>query len=573
MSLAQIGLIGGITAGGIIFILVLYIFVISKSHIKKQMREMQRKFSYLDALLVGQDTQYIHRLETISRTNLLYVEKHSYFSLKFQDLYENKDRNIDSQLKQLNTLMANHQYKNIKNRIDDTKTNLDAFEKEVNVFNKELYGIIKLEEESRQEILTHKERFRKLKQSYLDIASSITLVGSSIEKVFAKLEESFAQYDAHVDNAEYEETKNIIPTIEHVLESMGRLLSVMPDLCALVEGVVPNQIKELTDEYEKVVHDSSIPLHHLQFNKKASEWHAKLNSLKKELKNLKVSNVRPTVETIQKEMEHIHDSMGLESEDKVSFEEKLNKTYAESVELEKTYIKICSLLPEIKKVYVIDEDRLTKINELQTIINRLTAARNTLDTYVHSSAQQPYSVLLNKLNELEKEYESSKTGVVDFKAYIDSLKTITEEAYGLVFVYYYRCKQVEYLIRSIAVDDVTNQYAEQINSCYTYINEVDIAVKNKPINVKDLSQRVEQLKTYANVLFDDIEDKYRSAQLAESAIIYANRDREAQSEVDSRLNELEQSFYHGDFNRVYQEANLIYRQNHVENQVAQNNGK
>ena len=49
----------------------------SRSSIKKQVRELERRYSYLDALLLGQDSQYIHRLEIISHTNLLYVEKYS----------------------------------------------------------------------------------------------------------------------------------------------------------------------------------------------------------------------------------------------------------------------------------------------------------------------------------------------------------------------------------------------------------------------------------------------------------------------------------------------------------------
>ena len=51
-----IGIVAVLVALGVL----LYIFVFSRNAVKKQIRELERKYSYFDALLVGQDTQYIH---------------------------------------------------------------------------------------------------------------------------------------------------------------------------------------------------------------------------------------------------------------------------------------------------------------------------------------------------------------------------------------------------------------------------------------------------------------------------------------------------------------------------------
>ena len=74
--------------GGVILLIalfiVIYILVISKRKFKRQIRDVERKYSYLDALLIGQDSQYIHRLEIISHSNLLYVDKHETFQKRFK---------------------------------------------------------------------------------------------------------------------------------------------------------------------------------------------------------------------------------------------------------------------------------------------------------------------------------------------------------------------------------------------------------------------------------------------------------------------------------------------------------
>ena len=68
---------------------VIYIFVLRERIYKKQIREIDRRVQFLHALLIGQDAQYVKRLEIISRTNLLYVDIHTKFLKKFKKHLKN----------------------------------------------------------------------------------------------------------------------------------------------------------------------------------------------------------------------------------------------------------------------------------------------------------------------------------------------------------------------------------------------------------------------------------------------------------------------------------------------------
>lgn len=567
MDQNQLGLlITLISAGSALLIaifVILYIFVFSKNRIKKQIREIQRRYSYLDALLIGQDSQYIHRIEIVSRTNLLYVEKHEYFTRKFKDIYENDDKFVDSLIKQLNLLVANGQYKNIKSTINETKKALEAFEKQVNALDKELYSLIKLEEESRQMILRHKEKYRQIKQIYFNNLSSIEMISNSMNQVFEKLEKLFAEYDAHVEGAEYDDANNLLPTIVKVLDAVEQVLHVIPDLCVLVNDVLPRKIEEISEEYEKYA-SLGIPLQHLMFKNKLANWNKKTKQLKSQLSALHTKMVKEEAAEIQNEISEIHNAINVELHDKDEFESRLKDIYHDSVELENSFVRICSIIPQIKSIYLINEERMNGVEELRKHVNALTTARYGLDNYIHSALKQPFSVLNDKLNSVFDEYTIAKAGVVEFKAFIDSLKTYTEEAYNLIFVYYYRCKQIELALRNINIDTISEEYRSQIAACYDYINDIDQALKVRPIDVEDVNAKVEQLKSYANLLFEQIEEKSRLSQLAESAFVYANRDRQAQSDVNEELIKLENSFFQGDFQKVYQGANSLFRYNHIE---------
>ena len=557
-----VAIVGGAIIAGVLFFL-LYHFVISRNRIKHQVRELQKKYSYLDALLIGQDSQYIHRLEIISRTNLLYVDKHEKFSRRFKEIYENDDKFAESMLKQLNALINNKQFKNIKTVIGDTKKAMKVFEDKVNTLDNDLYTLIKPEEDSRQSILKLKENYRRVKQTFYANSSDLDLVSSSINQVFDKLDQMFVEFETHIESAEYDDAQGLLPTISKVVTALESALSQLPNLCILVNTVIPEKIEDLKKDYD-VLEAQGLPLYNLSFQVKLGEWNNDLNIIRTRLTKLQIANIMESLDALQSEIEEMRELLNNEQNDKKFFEEHNEEIYQNVVDLEKSFLKICSLLPELYRTYVVTDERKEKVEQLKQTMNSLGTTKQSLDNYVHSSLKQPFSTLKGKLDELANQYGVAKEGMEEFKQYIEFLKTSSEEAYTLVFVYYYRLKQVESLLREIAIPEFSEPYHVRIEDCYDLLNEIDKAIKVQPIAVDQINEKVASLKGNANALFDEIENKFREMQLAESAIVYANRDRNHQEDVHQQLSALETEFYQGEFVKVYHEANAIFKRMHVE---------
>ena len=541
----------------------LYHFVISRNRIKRQVRELEKKYSYLDALLIGQDSQYIHRLEIISRTNLLYVDKHEQFSRRFKEIYENDDRFAESMLRQLNALINNKQYKNIKSVINDAKKAMKTFEDKVNTIDNDLYVLIKPEEDSRQSILRLKENYRRVKQTFYANSSDLDLVSSSINQVFDKLDQMFVDFETHIESAEYDEAQSLLPTIGKVVSALESALSQLPNLCILVNSVIPEKINELKKNYD-AVEALGLPLYNLAFSVRVGEWKNDLEVIRKRLIKLELTNIMESLDALQSQIEEVQEQLNNEQSDKQYFEDHNNEIYNNVIELEKIFLRICSLLPDIYKTYVVTDERKQMVEELKQTMNSLGTIKQSLDNYVHSSLKQPFSSLKMKLDELESQYNKAKEGIEEFKSFVEFLKNSSEEAYTLVFVYYYRLKQVEALLREVALPNFTEQYKARIENCYDFLNEIDKAVKVQPIAVDEINEKVTVLKNNANDLFDEVENKYREMQLAESAVVYANRDRNHQDDVHQQLCQLEECFYNGEFVKVYHDANAIFKRMHVE---------
>lgn len=544
----------------------LYYFVLSRKNIKRQVSDLERKYSYLDALLVGQDSQYIHRLEIISRTNLLYVEKYNSFSHRFKEIFEGEDKFCESMIKQLNALVANKQFKNIKIVINDTKKSLVAFENKVNKLDADLFAIIKPEEEARHSILKLKEDYRRVKQIYYANSADLELAGNAFNQVFEKLDRSFSNFESHIESGEYEDANALIPLISRVVGALDNSLSTMPNLCILCETILPNKIKELTNEYHEV-EKQGVPLFNLSFRQKVDKWNFLLDNVRHKLMNLETSGVNDKLDEITREIEETREMLHSEIDDETDFNKSSDILYRRVIELEKSFLKICSVLPEVEKFYIIDEEHRKQIDELKEHMSQLGASKRNLDNYTNSAIKQPYSVLKKKLDVLNQDYEVSYKATQEFKTYLDSLKTTSEEAYSMVFVYYYHCRQVESILRQIGIPSLKKKYNDAIENIYNLLNEIDIALKSRPIDVAYVSERAESLKSMGNEFFDDIENKYRESQLAESAIVYANRDRNHQRDVHQQLTVLEEEFFTGEFLKVYHDVNDLYQRNHVEEET------
>lgn len=556
-----------IAAGGAVLLavlfIVLYLTVISKKRIKKQIKEVERKYSYLDALLIGQDSQYIHRLEIISHSNLLYVDKHEMFQKRFKEIYDNDDKYAEELIRQLHSLVNNKQYRNIRNVISEARKAVNILEESVNSLNDDLYSLIRLEEDSRQTILKLKEDYRLVKQIYYTNANDLELVSASVLKVFGKLDSIFQQYEDHIEKAEYDEAKNLIPTINRVIDALHKIFDELPNLCSLVMQVVPQKIEELNNQYLLLV-KQNLPLYHLSILESVNSFKKEINQIKEGIVDLKIIGLSTRCQEIIKEIDVLEVALAKEVEDKKIFLESKDVIYSKVKALNDHFLSIIGILPEIRKIYVVEEAQEERIKALKDNIDKLWATKRSLDGFLNSATKQPYSVLREKLNNLSNDYESANTALKEFKAYLDSLKSSCEEAFSMVSIYYYRTKQVEHTLRLIALPDITSSYDETIQHVYQLLCDIDGVLKSKPIDVSKINVLVEELKGVANKLFDEVEEKYRDSSLAESAIVYANRDRNHQNDVNQQLSVLEQNFFQGEFEKVYEDANSIYRRAHVE---------
>ena len=537
----------------VLVFLILHFTVFRHIRAKKQVGDLARRFEYLHALLFGQDSQYIKRIENISVTNLLYVSTHMEFKRRFKDVRDQADSTAQSAINGLKDMLSDHRYKALKESLPEVKKTVDYYEAQVNQLNEDLLKVIKPEEEVRQQSLQLKEQLRKIKQDYYVKQADLSLVSTSFEKVFEKLDEQFRSFESFVESAQYKEASDMLPTINGVLNELARVLKDMPNLCVTIQSVVPDKLSSLRNSYEDLVH-AGYPLYPVFVSSYIDEMQAQLEDITKDVKNFELSGASQRLDGIIAKIDEYMEAFSNEKDARIKFEGKCDEVYRLASEIEKKYLRLCNAMTDIRKIYVISPDEQKQIDDIKTQINKSGATRRNLDTLIHSSAKQPYSSLLEKMNELEDEAQKSSAAIDEFTQYLYSLKKDSEDANNVLNEYYFIVAKCEAALREASIPALNEKYGPTLERMHEIIDEVYSSISALPIDVAKINSLVSELKGKGDTVNAELQNQMNAKTLADAAILYGNRARPNLSDLAAALSQSEALYFQGDFKNAYEVA-------------------
>ena len=547
---------------------IVYFLVLRERIFKKQIREIDRRVQFLHALLIGQDAQYVKRLEIISRTNLLYVDIHTKFLKRFKDLRNKNDGDAEAAIASLRDYIDSKNFKAYKENLPRVIQIVDEYDALVNSLNSDLLKVVKPEEDCRQSALTYKEQLRRIKQDYYSKESELLLMSQSFDEVFALLDKKFEDFETLVESAQYDEANSILPNIDEILHELTIHMSELPALCTMVSTVIPEKIASVQSAHKELL-DQKYPLYHLRVNQTIADFEQELENITHSIRIFKVNGIADRLEDMSNKLDAFFTSFDEEKAARETFETNNESVYSTVNLIERNFIKLRNTIPEVGKFFIINEDHKSKINNIQNNINKVGALKRSLDTFIHSATKQPYSILLNKMNELSAASKLIISDIEEYNSYIASLKSDAEKAYNVVFEAYDKVKTAEYQVIKMNVKKVSEKYQPQFDKLYEVLNNIYECLITNPIDIDKVNALLHDYFEIANVILDngEVSQDYNMMLLAESSILYANRHRYHLSDVDSQLSQAETYFQNGDFqNASIMASNILKR-------IKENNGR
>lgn len=547
----------------LIIIIVVGVFIISRSRKKRQIKELEVKYGFIHDRLVNDDKNMIARLEFISTNNIAYLQIHQQYLERYNTILDKQDKQCFIAINSLNELATAKNFKKMKEIIESTRLSVLDFDKLVNSLNDDLWTLLKPDEEIRQLAIREKEKLRNLKDDFNNHYTELKFLEESFTLVFNAIETMFTEFEQLLDAANYDEANEKLPPISKLLDALTKMMVDLPFITTLATQVVPQRIAELQESYEKLEQEK-YPLHHLQIKVTIEKMETELDDIASRLKDFKLEGVKDELDKMTDQIDIFFRQFEEEKEAKSLFDKEQADISNNTYELEREFAKLKRYLPEYKNIYVIDDKYLDQLTLIQNDIDRMSAIKRDLDTFIHSSTKQPYSILLKKMKDLQIEIKKITSTLNDFHDYLGSLKADSERAYDEIRTYYVKLKEAECKIREINVAALSDYLSLRFKQGYAYLDNLNDIINSQPIDVKKLDAVYNEAVVHIDSVLAEVATEDELSLRAEDSIVYANQYRVDFSEVRVSLNTAESAFQEADFARASSEALTVIKKVRVE---------
>lgn len=533
--------------GAIMIILILIILLlIRKSKLNKYRRELEELDREKNEIESAPVVTELAKLETIIKNEKL-EEKYKKWFNSFESIKNDDIPKINDMLIELDSLLENNDSKTFITSVPKVELEIYKARQATDSLLDEIKEMNLSEEKYRRIITKLKTKYRELNDKFNSSKKEYEQIATPIELQFENIEKLFQDFEEYMDKSDYQEVYHIVKGIDIMIDHMEIVIKEVPDLVLLTNRIIPKKIEQITETYEELK-SKKYPLKHLKIEYNVEESLKNVNMILDRIKVLNLENCMFELKTMLEYLDSLFDEFEIErqakkqyEETKKIFEEKLDKTT-------ETVKNIYNQMDDIKSMYDLTDEDIKTID----IVNEETGALNEeYKSYIKSAPRKkiPYSELsvsledyLNKLKRLEDELDITLRNLGNLYDDEARAREQLDEIQELL-------KQSKIRIRSYKLPIITDNYFVQLQEANESILEIIKELERKPIVIKTLNTRVDTSRDLVLKLYNTTNEMIKTAKLAEYSIVYGNRYRSGNINIDSGLNQAQMFFYKGNYKK------------------------
>lgn len=518
---------------------------------KKRLNKFKEELEYLDKekneIESAPVISELAKLETIAKNDKMEEKYRAWFD-SFDHIKNEIIPKINDMIIDLDIYLDKKQFKDYV--IHVAKTELAIYKARTATDNllDEIKEINLSEEKYRKIIIKLKARYRELQSIFENKKSDYEDIANVIELQFENIEKRFQDFEDCMEVNDYQEVFHIVKGIDIMIDHMGIVIEEVPDLVLLANKLIPKKIEQITEIYEDMK-AKKFPLKHLKIEYNVEESLKNVNQIIDRIKVLNLENCMFELKTMLEYLDSLFNEFELEKKSKREYEE-TKEIFDKKLEKLSHVVKDIYLqLDDIKNMYDLTDNDVKIIDEVNTKLNELVD-KYKITTKSLSRKKIPYSEAfsligeyLNTLKSIESELDVALKNLGNM--YEDEVRAREQldEIQELL-------KQSKAKIRSYKLPIISNNYFVELQEANEAILEIIKELEKKPIAIKILNTRVDTARDLVLKLFNTTNDMIKTAKLAEYSIVYGNRYRSQDININSGLNQAQVLFYKGNYKRA-----------------------
>ena len=534
-----------------IIIIITVLVLINKSKRKKYSEELSNLEREKNLIISAQILAELNKVEGLINNDTL-KEKFANWQERFNKIKNQELPKITDSLIKLEELFAKKDYNGLKEGITNVELEITYLKTKTNFLLDEIKEITSSEERNREAIIKLKAEYREVKNKYENNKNDYELVAKPLELQFENVDKLFQTFELAMDQNAYTEVGKIVKAISSTVGNLKEVIEEAPVIVMLGKNAIPKKIEDIVAIADKLTKEG-YNIDYLNIEHNVKETDKKISDI---FQRLNVLNIEDSVFELKTMLDYF-DSLYFDF-DKEKTSRKLFEGYIRSIllkvtKLEKVSNDIYRKLDDIKYSYDLDDQEVSIIESIRTeLIDIRTSYDRTISmhrnhTFAFSRLNKEMELINNRLSKTEEKLEitlktlsSLKDDELRAREQLDEIKDILNKA---------KSKS-----RSYKLPVVPKNYYVEMSEAQMAINEMIKELDKRPISIKILNMRVDTARDLVLKVYNTINETVKTAKMAEQAIVYGNRYRPVNKDVEFGLAKAEGLFYKGNFKTSLEQA-------------------
>ena len=511
-----------------------------KNKYKQEIEELERDKNQIIS------SDIMSSLQTVEEfvNNDLMQEVYNNLRTRFDVIKKEDIPHITDNLLKLEDLYDSKKYKELNKLLGTVEFDIYLVKAKSDYLLKEIKKITLSKGKNREIATSLKTRYRLVLNEYNNHKIEYTYI-SKLQ--FENIDKLFSSFEVAMEGNNYSEVNKIIKALDNMIGNLELVIKEGPSIILMGTKLIPRKIediKSIKDSMER----SGYNLDYLNIDNSIKDANKKIATALEKINVLNITDSSVELKTILDYFDNLYNEFDKERLAKKTFDDEMRSVLVRANKLERNNNELRRKTSDYKYSYDITDSDLDILEEISKELKDIkknyevivSHHRNKTVAYTRLSKEmqkldRALDEVAEKLNTFYDTFGNLKEDELEAREQLDQIKEVLIKA---------KCKLNEY-----SLPMVPDYYYTYMAEAKEAIDDVKVELNKKPISIKTLNVRVDTARDLAIKLYNTAKEVVKSAYMAEMSIVYGNRYRSLNNNLDIALIKSENLFFKGEYKK------------------------
>ena len=529
-----------------IIIIVVVLNIINNRENKKYKDEITTLERDKNLIISSSILSELNKVEALVNNDKM-QETYDDWQKRFKEIKDIEVPKITDALIEIEDCFNERDFKSLNDKIAKVELEIFYVKTKSNFLLDEIKEITLSEERNRDTIIKLKTKYREIVTKYNNNKNDYKEVCAPLELQFENVDKLFAAFEVAMEANSYEEVGKIVKGIDDLIGNLSIVIEEAPSIILMGRNLIPNKMKDIKSISERMISEG-YNLDYLNLDYNIEEADKKIQDVFAKLNVLNVEDSIFEFKTMLDYFDSIYNDFDKEKQSRIIFEEYVRKVLVKANKLEKINNGLYKKLDVIKYSYDLTDD---DVKVIEVIKQELIAVKHDYNEIVnaHRTKSFAFSRLGKEMEQLNVRLSKTEEKLELALRTLGSLEEDELRAREQLDEIKDILKKSKERILSYNLPLIPNVYYVQLSEANVAIKEMVKELEMKPISIKILNIRVDTARDLVLKLYNTSNEIVKTCAMAEMAIVYGNRYRPLNRNLDLELTNSEKLFYKGEFKK------------------------